>query len=864
MSCRVAQNHEYKTRALLVILSLSLLLGLTEISPRQCIAGETSDQQKIEVHPDRFQIMGTRDPLLLIVTVSQNGQTLDITRDCKYETDGNQIQVSDNGLVSPNANGQSRINIRWGEMPTQATVTVVSANQPQPISFDYDVLPVLAQSGCSGGSCHGAPHGKAGFRLSLFGSDRELDRVSLTQELFGRRINPIEPSKSLLLQKPSMQISHQGGKRFSVSERPYTVLHDWIAEGCRDQQDEPACVGIEVFPKTNRLLKSPDWQQQFSVIAKFEDGRRRDVTQLAKYETSDPLVAKANRTGLITGVRRGESAIIIRYLNHIKTPLMTFVEEIDDFQWTADEVTNEIDIHVHAKLRKLQFLPARRCEDHEFIRRAFIDTIGILPTEQEADAFIADARPNKRAVLIDALLQRKEFSRFWAQKWGDLLRVSTKLIGTASTHKFNRWLEHSVSPNQRYDAFARDILLATGSTRQNPAGNFYRSAGDTSDAMETAAQVFLGTRIQCAKCHNHPFERWTQKNYYGLSAFFNRVERSRTSRKEEILLWSREEGEVTLPSTGETVQPWVPGTDENRTDENRTDENRTDENGTDENGTGKFVANHIRDATGDRRQAFANWLTTDKNPLFAKVEVNRIWTHLMGRGVVEPFDDFLDSNPQANTPLLDSLAARFVESGYDRKQVIRLILNSDTYQASSQPHEKGQDGLKYASHYNSRIMTAEQLVDALGFVTGKPKQFFGVPKGTMATWLPAPDLRPHDRGRIGNVEFLKVFGQPERQSACECERSDDVSLGQALELLNGKLVTEMLSDRSNTFHQQLAAGTEPTTIIESLYKRALSRSASETEMKIHQEYLTKHTDIHLAMEDICWTILNRTEFLFQH
>ncbi|MGB1708700.1 MAG: DUF1553 domain-containing protein, partial [Rubripirellula sp.] len=458
----------------------------------------------------------------------------------------------------------------------------------------------------------------------------------------------------------------------------------------------------------------------------------------------------------------------------------------------------------------------------------------ILPTELEAEEFLTDNSPNKRAKLIELLLDRKEFARFWAQKWGDLFRVSTKLIGTASTHKFNRWLEHSVLSNQPYDAFTRDILLATGSTRQHPAGNFYRSAGDTSNAMETAAQVFLGTRIQCAKCHNHPFERWTQENYYGLSAFFNRVERSRTSRKEEILLWSRDDGEVHLPTTGVPVKPWVP------------------------------VAGNIADLPGDRRQAFADWLTTNDNPLFAKVEVNRIWSHLMGRGIVEPFDDFRDSNPPANTPLLDSLASRFIESGYNRKEIIRTILNSNTYQASSQPIENDQNGLKYASHYNSRILNAEQLVDALGFVTGKPKQFFGVPVGTMATWLPAPDLRPHDRGRIGDIEFLKVFGQPERQSACECERSDDVSLGQALELINGKLVADMLSDRSNTFHQQLDAGTDPNVIIESLYRRALCRSATEAEMKVHSNYLAQHEDVHRAMEDICWAIVNRTEFLFQH
>lgn len=821
-------------RQLTVLFVFTSVTCVAELASLHCLADQPNDQRIITVHPAIYQITGKRDPLQLIVTVSEQEQTLDVTRDCTYEVEKDAVSVTEAGLVTPKSDGTTTITIRWKNLTCQAVVRVTQTEKPQPVSFDYDVLPILAQTGCSGGSCHGAPHGKAGFQLSLFGSDRELDRISLTQELYGRRTNPIEPAKSLLLQKPSMQIAHQGGKRFAVSERPYAILHDWISEGCQNKEADVACIGIEIFPKENRLLKSPGWQQQFSVIATFQDGRKRDVTQLAKYETSDPLVAVTNRTGLVTGLRRGEAAIIIRYLNHIETPLMTFVRDSEAFQWTAPMPANDVDIHVQAKLKKLKFLPAGRCKDHEFVRRVFLDTIGILPTQLEADTFIADDNLNKRAALIDELLERTEFAKFWAQKWGDLLRVSTKLIGTASTHKFNRWLEHSVSSNQPYDAFARDILLATGSTRQNPAGNFYRSAGDTSDAMETAAQVFLGTRIQCAKCHNHPFERWTQENYYGLSAFFNRVERSRTSRKEEILLWSRDNGEVQLPTTGEAVKPWVPG------------------------------ASSVPDLPGDRRQAFANWLTTHENPLFAKVEVNRIWSHLMGRGIVEPFDDFRDSNPPANAPLLNSLANTFVKSGYDRIEIIRIILNSETYQASSQPIKNDQSGIKYASHYHSRILTAEQLVDALGLVTGKPKQFFGVPVGTLATWLPAPDLRPHDRGRIGDIEFLKVFGQPERQSACECERSDDVSLGQALELINGKLVAGMLSDRSNTFHQQLDAGTDPTTIIESIYRRALCRSASEAEMKIHSEYIAQHQDIHLAMEDICWAVLNRTEFLFQH
>ena len=624
---------------------------------------EVTELESLEVYPASFQIRGGLDPLQLIVTGLTAGQAVDVTQDCEYHVIGDQVTVSESGLVHAIADGQATIKISRGKQVAQMKVTVVAIQQHQPISFDYDVLPVLAQAGCSGGSCHGAPHGKAGFRLSLFGSDRELDRLSLTRELFGRRINPIEPAKSLILQKPSMQLAHQGGKRFSVKERPYRVLHDWIAEGCMDENSGAQCTGIEVFPSRSRLLKFPSPRQQFSVIASFDDGSQRDVTQLAKYEVSDPLVAEVDRAGLVTGLKRGESAVIVRYLSFIDTPLLTFVRDISGFQWTAQSPVNEVDVHVQEKLKKLQFLPASLCADHEFVRRVFLDAIGILPTEQESSQFIADPANDKRTRLIDQLLQRKEFAKFWAQKWGDLLRVSTKLIGTASTHKFNRWLESSVLQNQRYDEFARDILLATGSTRQNPAGNFYRSAGDTSDAMETAAQVFLGTRIQCAKCHNHPYERWTQENYYGLSAFFNRLERSRTSRKEEVLLWSRDTGEVNLPTTGAVARPWVP------------------------------VAGQVEGAEGDRRHAFADWLTAADNPLFARVEVNRIWTQLMGLGVVEPFDDFRDSNPAANAPLLDALEKKFIASGYDRKQIIRLILNSNTYQASSQTEAFADGGI---------------------------------------------------------------------------------------------------------------------------------------------------------------------------
>ncbi|MDA9857243.1 DUF1549 and DUF1553 domain-containing protein [Rubripirellula sp.] len=799
-------------------------------------AADLVEIQTLDVYPNQYTIEGSRERLQIIATgTTAAGVPIDLTSQVTYEIDEpGFVSVDPTGRVIPSANGSGVIRVRYGKLTSEIQLSTRKIEVPQAVSFDLHALPVLAQTGCSGGSCHGSPNGKAGFRLSLFGSDRELDRVSLTRTLYGRRINPIEPEKSLLLMKPTTAVAHQGGKRFDQSDLQYKLLHDWIEQGAKTDGEAFECVGIEIFPPTGRTLTFPHARQQLSVVANFADGSRRDVTHLAKYEASDPKIVDVTRTGLVRGIDRGESAIIVRYLHHIEAPLLTLVRNIEGFAWTDPPAANYVDQHIYEKLKQLQYLPGERCDEPTFLRRVYLDTIGSLPTEEEIDAYMADRSDDRRERLIDRLLERPEYAKFWAQKWGDLLRVSTKLIGNSGVHKFSRWLENSVASNQAYDQFARDILLAKGSTRQQPAGNFFRSAGDTSDAMETATQVFLGTRIQCAKCHNHPFERWTQANYYGLSSFFDRLQRSKTHRKDEALLWSKTTGEVTHPATGKITKPWVP------------------------------VAGEIETADPDRRVAFTNWLTSPDNPLFARIEVNRIWAQLNGRGIVEPFDDFRDSNPPANGPLLDALAKDFVDSGYDRRHIIRTILRSNTYQATSTTNDFNSSDLKYFSHYSPRMLTAEQLVDALGDVTGKPKQFFGVPQTTKATWIPAPDLKPHDRGKIGNIEFLKVFGQPERQSACECERAKDVSLGQALELLNGKTVHDMLTAKDNLLHRSLADGMEPAEVINHLYRRALARDATKAELEVHLRYIESHDEMSKAIEDTCWAIMNRNEFLFQH
>ncbi|MEM7011658.1 MAG: DUF1549 and DUF1553 domain-containing protein, partial [Verrucomicrobiota bacterium] len=475
--------------------------------------------------------------------------------------------------------------------------------------------------------------------------------------------------------------------------------------------------------------------------------------------------------------------------------------------------------------------PGELCSDEVFLRRVYLDLTGLLPTPDRAIYFLENEDPDKRAKLIDELLATDEHSSFWTQKWGDLLKLSTRQMGASGVLKFHRWIHQNVADNRPYDEFARDILLASGSNLTNPASNFYRTGSDTSDVTESTAQLFLGTRIGCAKCHNHPYERWTQDNYYGLSAFFNRIETKKTGRKDEVVVWINSEGDVRHPATNEIMEPWAPKGEDLEVGEKE-----------------------------DRRVAFANWLTSPENPYFAQVEVNRIWAHLLGRGIVEPFDDFRDTNPPSNAPLLEALTKEFVESGFDRRKLIRQIVSSNTYQASSEPHEAN----RFFSHYVPRRITAEQLIDALGDLTGVPERFHAVPASMKATQLPAPDLKPHDRAKLGDIEFLKVFGQPERQTVCECERGDDASLGQALELYNGGTVHKMLSNPENRIYRALREEQSAEHIIFELYLRAFGRKPSATEQQVVLSYVNSSEDRGDAFEDVVWALINKDEFLYQH
>ena len=700
------------------------------------------------------------------------------------------------------------------------------------VSFQHDVLAALSRHSCSSGACHGSPTGKGGFRLSLRGFDADLDAGTLIREDFSRRVNRLRPEESLLLAKPLMTTPHGGGRRLTKGDPAYKILRDWIAQGCQpDSAGAPRCVGIEVTPRV-REFPTPLVAEQLAVTARFSDGGQRDVTHLAVFSSSDEEVAAVSPTGQVSGKQRGEATILVRYLDHLDTAAYTLLGEAPGFVWPNPPARNYIDEQVFAKLRKLQIPPAELCSDQEFVRRVFLDLIGLLPTPAEAASFTANTDPHKRDQLIDALLERPEYADFWALLWADLLRVKSGRLGAPAAFKLHRWLVASVAKNRPYDAIARDLLAASGGTLANPPANFYRAAGDANDCGETIAQLFLGIRIQCAKCHNHPFDRWSQQNYLGLGAFFARVGRKPSASADEIFVYSLPQGEALHPRTGKPAPPWLPGID--------------------------VAARSQPDE--DRRLLLARLLATGENRQFAEVAANRIWARAMGRGIVDPVDDFRPSNPPSHGPLLAALADDFVRGGFDQKQLLRTILRSRVYQLSGQTNPLNRRDEKYFSHARSRLLTAEQLLDALCQVTESPESFLGLPAGTRAGQIPSPELGGH---------FLSVFGKPARDTACECERGGEPKLTHSLQLISGDLIGEKLAAPHSRLSRLLhdapdRKSPELAAVVTEFYYAALSRPPQADELLAAVQYVQDAPDKRSGLEDVVWALLNSKEFLFQH
>jgi hypothetical protein len=721
--------------------------------------------------------------------------------------------------------------VRHGTITLLLFALTGAARGSEPVSFATQVVPALAKAGCSSGACHGTPSGKNGFRLSLRGYLPEQDYQSLTRDMEGRRIDRIRPERSLILLKATAAVPHEGGRRFRPRSHLYRLLRDWIAAGAPPASaDTPDLARLEVTPAA-RVLEPGIAGVQLTVTAVFANGSRREVTQLARFGVNNAEAATVDADGRVAARGRGEVTVLAQYLSGTATSRLTFLRDVPGFVWKAPAERNFIDRHVFAKLRLLRLRPSDLCRDDEFIRRVFLDVCGILPTPDETRRFLANPSPDKRSRLIDRLLGRPEYVDFWALKWVDRLGCNNRFVGERGAYAYRQWIFECVNANLPFDEFVRRVLTGSGGNYSRPAASFYRRVRDPQSRVEAVSQLFLGVRIGCARCHNHPFERWTQDDYYGLAAFFSRV-RYRDGpyfdhlyNKEETV-WLDRRGEVVHPRTGQVMRPKPLG------------------------GPPLDVG-----AGRDRREVLAEWLTRPDNPYFARVAVNRIWYHLFGRGIVEPADDFRDSNPPCNPELLDALAADFVAHGFDVKHTLRTILDSTTYQLASATNPFNQDDDVYFSHYRVRQLSAEQLLDAVCQVTGVPERFGGVPLGTRAAQLPDGELfHP----------FLKAFGRPARALECECERDDDATLEQALLLSAGRVIQEKLRADRGRVARLAASSAPPEALAEELFLAALCRYPSAEERQRVAARLTTAHDRRRVLEDVLWVLLNHREFRFQH
>lgn len=781
----------------------------------------------ISVQPVEATLTGPRSEQRFIVTgVDEHGELRDVTRNASFHSTAATVVQLEGHVARPASDGQAQVRVSVGGLTTTASVRVESFETADPMSFKTEVLGALTKAGCNSGACHGSPSGKGGFRLSLRGYDPVLDLHTLRTEFSGRRTNLMNPDESLLLKKPLMEIGHVGGRRFERGDAAHLALREWIAEGMQlDRAAEPDLVSIQVLPG-DRRFGDVGQQQQLVVMGRFSDGTIRDVSALADFSSSNEQVAKVDFDGLVTKTGRGESAILARYLDKMDTVEIAFLPDRPGFAWTHPDQHNFIDRLVDQKLQMLQILPSELCTDEEFVRRAYLDACGRLPTIDESQQFLASDSADKRQELVDELLASSDHASFWSLRWADVLRNNSGKLQPAGVAKFSRWIYEGVLEDQPMDEFARELLTATGSVFVNPAANYWRASREPTDATETTAQLFLGIRIQCAKCHNHPFERWTQDNYYGIGAAFARVGRKKSPATDDEIIFVQDTGEVTQPRTGETMPVHL------------------------------LLEGDVQvPPETDRREVFADWLTAPDNPFFGRAVVNRVWGHLFGRGIVEPVDDFRDSNPPSNAALLDELARQFVEHGYSRKWLIRTIMTSRTYQRSAKTNDFNADDDRYFSHAMPRMLSAEQLLDSICHVTGVPEQFDGVPPGTRATQLPEPPK---------NHTFLRVFGQPQREMACECERSSDSNLSQALQMINGPTVHDKLRSDQGRIKKMIDAGAPDDSIVRDLYQAALSRDPSDAELNAALAHIEASDDRRLALEDVGWAVLNMKEFLFQH
>ena len=805
---------------------------------------ESPSWTTLEVRPMGLRLVGPGASAQILASgATSEGRMLDLSRSVSYTPiDPGIVEVSEGGLVRPVGEGRTEVLVKAGGLEERVAVEVADLEAGRPVGFASEVVPILTKYGCNAGSCHGKSTGQGGLHLSLLGFDPKADYDQIARASRGRRVFPADPARSLILAKPTAALPHGGGRRFESDSTEADVLVRWIAGGMPESiANEPTLVALEVAP-AERVL-TPGDRQQLRVSAHYSDGLEVDVTRLARYGSNAEELATVDEAGLVTaGDGVGASGLMVRYGGLVGVARIVVPRPGEPIVVEEAPPADPLDELVEANLRALNLPPSPLCSDAEFARRSSLDLCGILPEPAEVVAFEADNDPEKRSKWVDRLLDRPENADYFALKWSAILRNRQGIFGDSTrpiTTRFHAWVRQSIAENVPYDEFAAALIAGRGDPRQEPAVAWYRprefnqAEPDAERFAEDTAQLFLGQRIACAKCHHHPFERWGQDDYYGFASIFSRVGLKTSRDPFAPRVFSKSEGLAAHPGSGATYPPKALGGP-------------------------AFPDLGPRD---DPRDHLVEWLRRPENPFFARAVVNRYWKHFLGRGLVEPEDDLRTSNPATNPELLETLADDFVASGYDLKALARRIATSRAYGRSSLPNPGNSDDRSDYARFYARRLPAEPLLDAIARVTGRPLDLAGLPAGFRAVQLP---------DEAGGSEFLEAFGSPKRTSVCECERVSEANLAQRLHLLNSDDVESKVSAESGRAARlaDVEADTRPDSEkVEELYRLAFSRSPTPEERAACLRHLAKSRErdaLKAGYEDLVWTLINANEFLFNH
>ena len=831
-----------------ILLGVGVFVGL---------CGDVLSADRIVVEPERIEIISQLDQVQLLVTLKkESGEERDVTRVSSFILEGKAVaSIDSRGRVEAAAAGEATLVVRHGEFVARLPVVVGQGFDQGSSRFVDHVLPVLSRSGCNQGACHASQFGKGGFKLSVFAFAPEADHLALTREWDNRRVSLVSPEDSLVLRKATLQVGHGGGRRFLPDTYAYNVLKMWVSDGAPGpvepgQSESTRIVGLGVFPH-ERTYRSGQ-TQQLRVVARYADGHLNDVTRRAAFDSLESGIASVDSDGQLAVTGSGQAAIMVRFrgqtaVSHVISPFLATPAVARD---TTGH--NLIDKHVARRWERLNMRPAPRCSDAEFIRRAFLDCLGTLPRPEVVERFLASDAADKRDRLVDQILGLTgdpaldlyvdEWSTFWTLKFSDVLRNNRKTSGDAGMWAFHNWIRQSLRHNKPYDQFTRELITAQGSIFEHGPANFIASSrrptdvatiSDPADLAETTAQVFLGIRLQCARCHHHPFESYSQSDFYGLAAFFTRLDSKSSGTFGELGF----DAVVSLaplgagramkhPRSGQVVAP-------------------------------RPLGGAVVDTRGvlDIREPLVDWLVSPKNRLYSRNIVNRIWGHFLGTGIVEPVDDLRSTNPPTNPQLLDAVADDFVAHKYDLKHLMRRIMTSATYQLSSTAHPEHVNDRRFYTHYNVKRLSAEVLLDAIDHACGTHERFPGVPPGTRAIALPDPNFESY---------FLDTLGRPRRLTNCECERTAEPNMSQVLHLCNGEKFEKKLADKNGRLSRLVSGKRATDEIVSQLYLATFSRLPSDAEMTTCREVIGQSENRRKGLENILWALCNSREFLFNH